>query len=203
MNRQSKKTIYDVGKIYMSGMNKQMSVHFESVIKLRFDEVDGIVSVVSTENSTQKDLYEELIYRAQVRNFNYLALCSNEGEFETLYGQPIQPLNPSPFVESLVRGERRTAIGTDANGNEVVLFGVDAHYPMSNGDSSTGLIAAVPVEYITNFLALENDDEQLTYYHIVRPDGSFVIRNENAELWLFFDLLQQQADLCHALWHIG
>ena len=76
MNRQSKKTIYDVGKIYMSGMNKQMSVHFESVIKLRFDEVDGIVSVVSTENSTQKDLYEELIYRAQVRNFNYLALCS-------------------------------------------------------------------------------------------------------------------------------
>lgn len=195
MNRQSKKTIYDVGKIYMSGMNKQMSVHFESVIKLRFDEVDGIVSVVSTENSTQKDLYEELIYRAQVRNFNYLALCSNEGEFETLYGQPIQPLNPSPFVESLVRGERRTAIGTDANGNEVVLFGVDAHYPMSNGDSSTGLIAAVPVEYITNFLALENDDEQLTYYHIVRPDGSFVIRNENAELWLFFDLLQQQADL--------
>lgn len=35
MNRQSKKTIYEVGEIYMSGMNEQMSRHFENIIKLR------------------------------------------------------------------------------------------------------------------------------------------------------------------------
>ena len=54
---------------------------------------------------------------------------------------------------------------------EVVLFGVDAAYPMQNGDKSTGLIAAVPLEYITDFLSLE-DKGQLMYYHIIRPDGS-------------------------------
>ena len=123
------------------------------------------------------------------RDFDYLALCSAEGNFETLYGQPIHPLNPGPFVEALFQGEQRVAVGVDSAENEVVLFGVDAAYPMQNGDMSTGLIAAVPLEYITDFLSLE-DKDQLMYYHIIRPDGSFVIRNPNTELWQFFEQLQ-------------
>ena len=193
MSRKSKKAVYEIGQIYMSGMNEQMSRHFETVIKLRFNQVSGIVSVVSADNNDIEKLYEELVYRAQVRGFDYLALCSTEGDFQTLYGQSIQPLNPGPFVEALVQGEQRVAVGIDSAGNEVVLFGVDAAYPMHNGDKSTGLIAAVPLEYITDFLSLE-DEGQLLYYHIIRPDGSFVIQNHNTELWYFFEQLQKQLD---------
>ena len=32
------------------------------------------------------------------------------------------------------------------------------------------------------------------YYHIIRPDGSFVIQNPNTELWYFFEQLQNQPD---------
>ena len=141
----------------------------------------------------KRQLYKELIYRAQVRGFDYLALCSAEGDFQTLYGQAIQPLNPKPFVEALMQGEQRVAVGIDSAGNEVVLFGIDADYPMHNGDRSTGLIAAVPLEYITDFLSLE-DEGALMYYHIIRPDGSFVIQNSNTELWYFFEQLQKQLD---------
>ena len=194
MSRKSEKTVYEIGQIYMSGMNKQMSNHFETVIKLRFGQVRGIVSVVSADNNNKEKLYEELVYRAQVRNFEHLALCSTEGNFQTLYGQSIQPLNPEPFVEALVRGEQRVALGSDPAGNLVVLFGVDATaYPMQNGSMSTGLVAAVPLEYITDFLSLE-DEGQLMYYHIIRPDGSFVIQNPNTELWNFFEQLQKQSD---------
>lgn len=193
MSRKSEKAVYEIGEIYMSGMNKQMSRHFETVIKLRFDQAGGIVSVVSTDTDDKELLYEELIYRAQVRDFSYLALCSAEGDFQTLYGQAIQPLNPEPFVEALSQGEQRVAVGIDTAGNEVVLFGVDAAYPMSNGDRSTGLIAAVPLEYITDFLS-SKDEGQLMYYHIIRPDGSFVIQNPNTELWNFFEQLQKQSD---------
>ena len=193
MSRKSEKAVYEIGQIYMSGMNEQMSRHFETVIKLRFDQVSGIVSVVPTDTDDKDTLYEELIYRAQVREFDYLALCSAEGDFQTLYGQSIQPLNPKPFVEALRQGEQRVAVGVDSAGNEVVLFGVDAAYPMHNGQRSTGLIAAVPLEYITDFLSLE-DEGQLMYYHIIRPDGSFVIQNPNSELWYFFEQLQKQSD---------
>ena len=177
----------------MSGMNEQMAKHFENVVKLRFEQVHGIVSVVSGEGSETENLYEELVYRAQVRAFDYLALCSAKGDFETLYGNPMQPLNPLPFVEALIQGEQRVAVGTDAAGNEVVLFGVDADYPLRNGDRSTGLIAVVPLEYVTDFLDLE-DEGQLMYYHIIRLDASFVIQNSNTELLGFFNLLQNQID---------
>ena len=193
MSRKSKKAVYEIGEIYMSGMNEQMSRHFESVIKLRFNQASGIVSVVPTDTNDKDRLYEELTYRAQVREFDYLALCSADGEFQTLYGQPIQPLNPKPFVEALLQGEQRVAVGIDTAGNEVVLFGVDAAYPMHNGDRSIGLIAAVPLEYITDFLFLK-EEGQLMYYHIIRPDGSFVIQNPNTELRYFFEQLQKQSD---------
>lgn len=193
MNRTSEKSVYEIGQIYMSGMNEQMSKHFETVIKLRFDQVSGIVSVVSADNNNKEKLYEELVYRAQVRNFDYLALCSDEGEFQTIYGESIQPLNPEPFVEALLQGEQRVAVGVDSSGNEVVLFGVDATYPMNNGDKSRGLIAAVPLEYVTDFL-FSVDDGQLMYCHIIRPDGSFVIQNSNMELCHFFEQLQKQLD---------
>lgn len=193
MSRKSKRAVYEIGEIYMSGMNEQMSRHFESVIKLRFNQASGIVSVVPTDTNDKDRLYEELTYRAQVREFDYLALCSADGEFQTLYGQPIQPLNPKPFVEALLQGEQRVAVGIDTAGNEVVLFGVDAAYPMHNGDRSIGLIAAVPLEYITDFLFLK-EEGQLMYYHIIRPDGSFVIQNPNTELQYFFEQLQKQSD---------
>lgn len=194
MSRKSEKAVYEVGQIYMSGMNKQMSKHFETVIKLRFNQVSGIVSVVSADNKNKEKLYEELVYRAQVRNFDYLALCSAEGNFQTLYGQSVQPLNPEPFVEALIRGEQRVAVGIDSAGNEVALFGVGiTTYPMQDGSMSTGLVAAVPLEYIINFLSLE-DEENLMYYYIFRPDGSFVIQNPHTELRDFFKRLQKHPD---------
>ena len=194
MSRKSEKAVYEVGQIYMSGMNKQMSKHFETVIKLRFNQVSGIVSVVSADNKNKEKLYEELVYRAQVRNFDYLALCSAEGNFQTLYGQSVQPLNPDPFVEALIRGEQRVAVGIDSAGNEVALFGVGiTTYPMQDGSMSTGLVAAVPLEYIINFLSLE-DEENLMYYYIFRPDGSFVIQSPHTELGDFFKRLQKHPD---------
>ena len=111
MSRKSKNTVYEIGSIYMSGMNEQMSRHFETVIKLRFDQVSGVVSVVSTDNKDRESLYEELIFRAQVRGFDYLALCSAQGDFQTLYGQSIQPLNPEPFVEALLQGGSTSRCG--------------------------------------------------------------------------------------------
>lgn len=188
MSRKSTKTIHEVGEIYMSGMSEQMARHFENIIELRFAEVEGIVSVVPSKSADKEAMYADLVYRAQVRGFEYLALCSPNGRFETLCGEAFQPVNPPPFVDALRRGEQRVAVGVDAAGNEVVLFGIDADYPMQDGEACTGLVAAVPLEYISDFLFSESQDA-LLYCHIVRPDGSLVIADANAELTEYFSAL--------------
>lgn len=181
MTNRSQEAFQQIGTIYMSGMSEQISSHFESVINLRFDQVSALVSVVPSGDRDKEELYEELVYRANVRGFDYLALCSADGNFETLHGQPIQPLNPEPFVEALTMGEQRVAIGVDADGNEVVLFGVDADYPMLDGVKSTGLVAAVPLDYITDFL-FQDKENQMIYFIIIRDDGSIVINNSHLGL---------------------
>ncbi len=122
-----------------------------------------------------------------------MALCSDQGEFETLSRVPIHPVNPVPFVEALNKGEQRVAMGVDDEGRDLVLFGVRGSYPMKDGEESIGLIAAVPLEYIADFLSLDTGN-QLTYYHIIRPDGSFVICNPNTELEDYFEMLQKGYD---------
>ena len=188
MSRKSTKTIHEVGEIYMSGMSEQMARHFENIIELRFEQVEGIVSVVPSKIADKEAMYADLVYRAQVRGFEYLALCTSDGRFETLCGEAFQPVNPPPFVDALRRGEQRVAVGVDAAGNEVVLFGIDADYPMQDGEACTGLVAAVPLEYISDFLFSENQDA-LIYCHIIRPDGSLVIANSNTELVGYFSAL--------------
>lgn len=91
MSRKSEKAISEIGEIYMSGMNQQMSGHFDTVIGLRFDQVKGIISVVPTDNTNREQLYEELIYRAKVRGFDYLALCSEEGALKLFMENPYSP----------------------------------------------------------------------------------------------------------------
>lgn len=181
MNHKSHEAFLKIGDIYLSGTSEQISRHFESVIQLRFQQVEGLVSVVSPEGWEQEQLYQELNYRAYVRGFSYLALRATDGTMETLMGTPIQALNPEPFTQALIHGERRVAIGVDADGNQVVLFGVDAAYPMPRGDVSTGLVAAVSLEYITDFLSLDQEDQMLAFC-IVRNDGSFVIENDRMGL---------------------
>ena len=61
MSRKSEKAVYEVGQIYMSGMNKQMSKHFETVIKLRFNQVNGIVllsqRIIKIKKSYMRNLF--------------------------------------------------------------------------------------------------------------------------------------------------
>ncbi len=191
MNGKSHTAFHEIGKIYMSGLSEQIANHFESVIQLRFNQVHSLVSVVSPDQRDQQALYEELAYRAKARDFDHLALCASNGVFETLYGKPIQPINPEPFVEALVQGSQRVAIGEDADGNQVILFGVDATaYPMSNGDMSTGLVAAVPLSYITDFLGLDRGDQMMSFC-IIRDDGSFVIDNAHIDFGTASDRLPE------------
>jgi len=64
MNFRSREAFHQIGEVYMSGVNKQMSQRFESIIQLRFDQVQGLVSVVSYEGLDEEELHEELAYRA-------------------------------------------------------------------------------------------------------------------------------------------
>ncbi len=189
MGRASEQTIDAVGDLYMTGMSDQLSAHFQTIINSKFDQAEAAVEVVSADNDNIDEIYEDLIYRVSVRDFDYLALCSEEGELQMLYGGQVQLADPDPFFASLRRKERKVAIGVDSEGNDIVLFGVDARYPMSNGQNCMAMVVAMPAEYITTMLAMDKEDA-LVHSHIIRKDGSFIIHDSLVDCPDYFCLIR-------------
>ncbi len=192
MSRVSEKSIDKVGDVYMSGIKEHIVAHFRTLIDLKFEQVEAVVQVVPVEMDDMDELYEELIYRTNIRNFNYLALCAEDGTIEMLDGEQFELTDPDPFFESLKKGEKKVAVGRDTNGKEIVIFGVDAHYPMKSGKTCTALAAAVPIEYISTMLGMDEEENAIIYSHIIRKDGSFIVSDMSDEYADYFSALYEK-----------
>lgn len=188
MNKVTEESINTLGNIYMSGINDHITAHFRTLIDLKLEQAEAVVEVVPSDPNNTEKLYEELIYRVKVRNFNYLALCSENGDIEMLDGAQIHLADPDPFYNSLRNNEKKVAVGNDANNREIVAFGVSATYPMKSGEKSVALIAAVPIEYISTMLSTYNE-QALVYSHIIRKDGSFIIDDDDSKYTNYFSSL--------------
>lgn len=191
MNTTSKRSIDELGALYTSGINEHVIGHFKILIESKLEQADAIIEVVQPDMDNVEELYEELVYRAYVRNFNYVALCSDDRELEMLFGEHIQLTDPDPFFESLLSNEKKVAVGSDTEGNKIVVFGVCANYPMRNGENSVAMLAAMPIEYIDTMLATDSENS-LIYSHIIRRDGSFIASEVITDYDNYFDALYER-----------
>lgn len=70
MNRKSIKTLDEVAQMYMSSMSEQISLHFETTIGLRLDQVEALVEMIPEGNAQEAEkTRNQLTWSAQARNF--------------------------------------------------------------------------------------------------------------------------------------
>ena len=193
VNRMSENTIENIGTTYMAGMNEQVSLHFETIIALRLTMAESIAHIAVNEDSSEYGSREEIEYGARARHFLCAALCSSDGEFEMIYGDPVRPNNPDQFLDSLKKGERKATSAVDSSGNNVILFGVPCEYPMSDGSNSFAIVAGLSSQYMGEVLFLESDSPMI-YSYVIRKDGSYVIRDQGGANENYFDRLYQIFD---------
>ena len=191
ISRESEKSIHTVGDLYMAGINNHITAHFRTLIELKLEQAEAIVEVVPSDMADRDELYQELVYRSNVRNFNYLALYSEDGKMEMLDGNPIQLADPDSFRKSLLRREKKIAVGFDSLGTEVVILGISAEYPMENGEACMALVAAVPIDYISAMLGTD-EENALISSNIIRKDGSFIISDTGMDYKDYFESLYQR-----------
>ncbi|MCI8648560.1 MAG: response regulator [Anaerotruncus sp.] len=198
INQKSTETISEVGFAYMQGMSDQVSIHFETTIEMRLSQVEALVDTIPPKQYDDiQALRKALAYTANARGFESLSFYSTDGDFDTIYGREPQLSDPEPFLKSLNNGEKKVAVGTDSSGRKIILLGVSSEYPMKKGEDCTALVASVSVDYIAQLLAL--DSNSLVYSHIIRKDGSFVIRSGDAFRESYFDRVRAEFDALDGL----
>ena len=187
INRQSGQAIREVGQMYMASVSEQITMHFETTIGLRMDQLDTLIKTVVTDDIHENpDARELLISSAKARDFSHLAFYRMDGTFEMVYGSPLQVTNPEPFLASLINREEKVAVGIDREGNPLLLMGVPSRHVTTEENLCVGLVAALPVSYITETLSL-NENKDHIYSFIIRRDGSFVIRTDDEYRDNYFD----------------
>lgn len=194
MRGKSTTAINEVGTLYMSGISQRISRHFETLIDLQLDQVEGITDGTPPDTVTYgTDMIEKLTTSGQICDFDKLALYSKDGEFEMLYGDLVELDDPEPFLNSINAGERKVAIGHTDSGEAVILLGVPAVYPMKSGKRCAALVAGMPTDYINRALSLDMDSTMM-YSHIIRYDGSYVVKNTDSQADNYFSRLRNEFD---------
>ena len=176
LNRQSAGTIRAVSRMYMAGMSDQIAMHFESVISLRLGQMETLAATVSSETvHTDREQQQELIHSARARDFSSLGFLYTDGSFEMLYGDEPEILDPEPFLDSLLDGEKKAATANAPDGERLILLGVPALHEPTEDHPCAALVASLPAAYLSDILALSENEEHV-YSFIIQGDGSFVIR---------------------------
>lgn len=179
MSKKSEDTISEVGTIYMSGTSEKIADHFGTTINLRIAQIETIVKDIPPDSVVYgDDMLSQIERDGKIREFEYLALYDSNGVFDMIYGEEISPIHPEPFLESLKNGDNKVSVGLDVSGEKVLLMGIPISYPMADGSRSLALVAGLPINYINQILSLDGNDS-LTYSHIIRRDGSYVIRSSD------------------------
>lgn len=186
MSKKSEDSITDIGNIYMSQMNEEISTHFQTIISLRLSQVETIIKNNPPDSFEYGDeMIDKLAKEGRIRNFESLALMSTEGEFEMIYGDSVRLEDTNSFLKSLNNEEKKVAIAKNSLGESCVMLGVSTVYPMADEKKNTALVAGISIDYIAKSLSLDESNE-LTYSQIIRNDGSFIIKSHDEQRSNYF-----------------
>ncbi|MDE7249381.1 MAG: HAMP domain-containing histidine kinase, partial [Lachnospiraceae bacterium] len=181
VNLMGEDAIRDLGVFYMSGISEQVSSHFGTAIELRLSQVESLVDSVPPGRVTGESAMRiGLSYNARSAGFEYLALYTEDGNFHMIYGSQVTADVPEDLHQSVQEGKYNVCAGKDAAGTPVVLMGVPAVYPMSDGNTSIALVAGLPSSYLNDTLE-PNIQSGSMEYSIIRKDGSYVLNNNDIE----------------------
>lgn len=184
MTAQNTRTLNQVADTYMEGMSGQIQNHFETLVNMRLVQTRSIVQgfppeSVDTLDETAKEM---LVNMARLRDFIHLSLYDTEGNAETIYGDEVEAENKESFLAAMNNDETMVTIGKTESGSTILLYGISVGYPtgvgypMTNGGHCTALVVGVPIEKLSDALAL-GEDSSLIVTHIIRADGSYVINS--------------------------
>ncbi|MCI8506776.1 MAG: response regulator [Lachnospiraceae bacterium] len=192
MSKRSEVSISEIGSIYMSEMNRQLQQKFTAIIELKLSQVNGIMERTDPETTEYgQELLENLALSASVREFTHLALYAEDGSCQVIYGEPAEISNQEEFFDGMGKESGIVGSGVDAEGERLLLLGLESHYAMEGGKRAVALVAGLPMTYLQEALVLD-DENSLMYTHIIHEDGSYVIRTGEAYRDSYFARVQEQ-----------
>ncbi|MCM1258641.1 MAG: ATP-binding protein [Roseburia sp.] len=187
MDKKSTRTMNEIGETYMSGLSEQITLHLETVMELKLEQVQALANDAVSVTEGEKEMRWMISNNAMHRNFDHMAFYTTDGNFDMIYGDQIVVSDGyfSAFLDSLENGEKKIALGCDSEDNSVILLSVPLPFELENGKTSIALVSGFSVDYIADIFSSSLDNSMI--YYIVRRNGEIVIENGEEKDKNYFD----------------
>ncbi len=187
LNRQNEQTVTQLGNIYMSNINDRITKHFGSISDQCLIPMKTLAeNIPPVCENDKEEFYDWITYCGQNRGYKSVCWCDADGNFEMIYGDPIEFSSPEMFLKTMENGESRVAVGNNSKGEQVILMCVPVELAVPGMEDCLALVAELPVSYIADALSLE-EEKSLVYSFVIRKNGTFVVRNSAAVRDNYFD----------------
>lgn len=194
LNHQNEQAVTQLGNIYMSNINERITMHFDTISEQCLTPMSTFAGNIPPMcKSNKEEYFKWMTYYGHSRNYESVSWCDNEGNIETIYGEPLQPSGTSLFMEALKKGEGRVAVGLNSSGEQVVLMCAPVRLSIPGMEECIAMVGALPISYLSDVLSLE-DNDTLVYSLVIRMDGTFVVRNSAAVRDNYFDRVRAVYD---------
>jgi len=187
LNRQNEQTVTQLGNIYMSSINNRITKHFGSITDQCLTPMKTLAENMPSECAESKEsFYQWITYCGKSRGYASVCWCDTNGDFEMIYGDPIEFSNPATFLSTMESGESRVSVGANSKGEQIVLMCVPVKLSVPGMEDCLALVAEQPISFIADALSLE-EENALVYSFVIRKSGTFVVRNSAAVRNNYFD----------------
>ncbi len=187
LNNQNEQAVTQLGNIYMSNINERISKHFDAISDQCLTPMTTFAENIPPMCGSSKDEYFTwMTYYGHSRNYDSVSWCDDEGNIETIYGEPLQYSGPSIFMDALKNGDGRVAVGRNGAGEQVVLMCAPVRLSIPGMENCVAMVGELPISYLSEILSLE-EENSLVYSLVIRKDGTFVVRNSAAVRDNYFD----------------
>ncbi len=187
LSHQSEQAVTQLGNIYMSNINDRISKHFDAISDQCLVPMTTFAQNIPPMcESSKEEYFKWMTYYGKSRNYESVSWCDDEGNIETIYGEPLQTSGPAAFLEAMKNGEGRVAVGRNSSGEQVALMCAPVKLSIPGMEDCIAMVGEMPISYLTDTLSLE-EEKSLVYSFVIRKDGTFVMRNSAAVRDNYFD----------------
>ncbi len=190
LNWQNDQAVTQLGNIYMSNINDRISKHFDAISDQCLTPMTTFAENIPPMCDGSKEEYLKwMTYYGHSRSYDSVSWIDDEGNLETIYGDPIEYSGPPDFVDIMKRGESRVAVGYNGDGEQVVLMCAPVTLTIPGMENCVAMVGEMPISYLVDTLSLDTmeDNDSLIYSLVIRKDGTFVVRNSAAVRDNYFD----------------
>jgi len=176
MDKESAATMLAIGEMYMSGTSEQATLHFGTIIETKLDQVRALGDDILLNSIGGDEERTLLSLRAKNRGFDNIGFYLDNGTIDMLYGSRIVMPDFPAYVRSVENGECKIGLGSDVDGNRIILLGVPMSYQVKEGENAIAFVAGFSLDHAADIFL--SDLEESMIYYVIRRDGEIVLQKD-------------------------